>query len=436
MNNLEKAKEILTKLNQNNFKAYLVGGSVRDILLNKEPKDYDICTCATPQEIKRVFPDHYEVGEKFGTVGIRFEGSTFEITTFRSETDYDGRRPEKVVFERDPVKDVMRRDFTINGLLMDKYGMILDFVEGQKDLKSGLIRCIGQPKERFEEDYLRILRGVRFACQLLFDFDEHTYSQMQVHIAGLEKISKERITEELKKVLEGQAPHTGVSLLTHLSAWEYILPEINDLIGCEQPAKYHKYDVYNHTWHMLETAIKPLKFEFAMAILLHDIGKPLTKGFHNGRITFYGHENVGADMSKNICSRLRLSNAQEHQVTWLVKNHMKPHQSPKMNKSTLAKLCRSAQIEELIELNRLDCLNSSGDMTNYECISKFYKEEAKLIGQKPILRGDHLEALGIFHNQEEGINFKKILEDSFTLQLEGKINTIGQAIDWIIGEKK
>lgn len=273
---------------------------------------------------------------------------------------------------------------------------------------------------------------MRFVCQLDFDIEKQTHSQMEVHAAGLERISRERIKEELEKILTSNNPALGTHNLSIINAWEYIIPEVNLMKDCEQPKQYHKYNVYDHTMKMLETANSPLTFEFAMAILLHDIGKPRTKGFHNGRITFYGHENVGAEMSKDICNRLKMSNAEEHRITWLVKNHMKPHQSTKMNKSTLAKLCRSEQIKELIELNRLDCLHSNGDMTNWECISSFYKNEAKLIGQKPFLKGDHLTALGF----KPGPDYKKMLEDSFTLQLEGKINSIGQAIDWAIGEKK
>src|SRR5258706_5297234 len=309
---LEKAKRLLQQLHNNHFEtSYLVGGSVRDILLGKVPKDFDICTSATTDEIKRVFPNHYKIGEKFGTIGVKFEDSLFEITTFRSESNYDGRRPESVLFERDPEKDVLRRDFTINGLLMDKCGIILDFVKGQQDLKDGIIRCIGQPKKRFEEDYLRIMRAIRFSCQLNFDIDRQTHSQMAIHISGLEKISKERIMEELKKILTLNNPELGMHELNLINAWNYIIPEVNDMKECEQPKQYHKYDVYCHTLMMITTSIKPLTFEFAMAILLHDIGKPRTKGFHNGRITFYGHENVGAEMSKDICVRLKLSNAEE-----------------------------------------------------------------------------------------------------------------------------
>lgn len=429
---IEKAKKALKQLNGNGFKAFLVGGCVRDILINRTPKDWDITTDASTESIKAVFPNNYPVGEKFGTVGVHWENSKFEITTFRSESNYDGRRPGRIQFEKDPKKDVCRRDFTINGLLMDKDEQIIDFVGGRSDLTNRIIRCIGHPQERFEEDYLRILRCIRFSCQLpQFTIHPHTYSQMQVNVGGLEKISKERITEELKKILQSSFPHTGMSLLTDISAWKYIIPEIDALKDCEQPKQYHKYDVYNHTWNMVLSAKKPLTFEMSMAILLHDIGKPRTKGFHNGRITFYGHENVGAEMSKDICNRLKLSNAEEHQITWLVKNHMKPHQATKMNKSTLAKLCRSQQIEDLIELNRLDCLNSNGDMTNYECLVDFYKNESKLIGQKPLLNGNHLLALGLKPSPE----IKRILDEAFTIQLEGKISTTGQAIDWVLRRK-
>jgi poly(A) polymerase len=423
-----KAKTILKTLNDFGHEAFLVGGCVRDLILNREPKDYDIVTNAIPDEIKAIFPNHYLIGESFGIVKVLIDNDIFDVATYRSEKDYsDGRRPDEVKFVKIAKEDVIRRDFTMNGLLMSANGDIIDYVNGQQDIKDRLINCIGNPQERFMEDYLRILRTIRFSCQLDFGIDQDTFFAAKLHVGGLEKISQERITEEFKKILESNYPAAGLSNLKYINALQFIIPELLDLINCDQPPKHHKWDVYTHTLKMLESGQKPFSFTLAMAILLHDIAKPRCKGITYGEITFHNHENVGAEMADEICRGMKLSNDEREIIVSHVKNHMTLFQAHKMNKSTLKRLCRLSDFEDLLELHRLDCLCARDNMETYDFISKFYAENKEVIRLPRLITGDDLIALGF----TPGPNFKILLTEVENLQLGGEILTKEQALEFV-----
>lgn len=430
---LQKAKQILNTLISNGHTAYLVGGCVRDLLLKRTPKDYDIVTSANSEEIKQLFPINYPVGEQFGIIKVKIEDDIFDVATYRSEADYDdGRRPSTVKFEKTPDKDVSRRDFTVNGLLMDRDEQIIDFVSGQDDLNNGIIRCIGNPEDRFSDDYLRVLRAVRFSCQLNFTIEHNTRIAIEKCVSGLTKISQERITEEFKKILISENSNVGLRQLIGLRILDLIIPEFSVLYGVEQPPQFHKYDVGRHTCEMFFNTTKPSSFELAMAILLHDIAKPKCKGFNKGRITFYGHEGVGTGMTKDICKRLKLDNKETDLIVSHVGNHMKMHQSRKMNPSSLRKLCLLPNFEELLELHRMDCYCSMGNMESYEFILNFYNENKTNLYNKPLLTGFHLQALGY----EKGPVYKEILDEVKSAQLQGTIKTTGQAIDFVLEKFK
>jgi len=319
---------VAKKLRDAGFTVYFAGGCVRDALLERDASDYDVVTDATPNQVQKIFPKADAVGAHFGVILVKEEGIHFEVATFRTDGSYhDGRRPENVEYSS-PEEDSQRRDFTVNGLFQDpQTGEVIDFVNGKADLEAGLIRAIGNPEERFQEDALRLMRAVRFAAVLDFELDPVTWKAVCDNSHLLEKIAIERVQIEFNKILISPNRRRGLELLVESGLINYFLPEVLDLIGCEQPPQFHpEGDVYVHTCMMLEMiGNKEVDLSLALSVLLHDIGKPATYSYDEEaeRIRFNGHESVGAEMSEKILRRMKYSNEMIDDVRVMVANHMK-----------------------------------------------------------------------------------------------------------------
>src|ERR1051325_5479675 len=352
------ARQVIAKLRGAGHQAYLVGGCVRDWLLGVKPKDWDVPTDARPDRIMDLFPNSGRVGAHFGVVLVRDAFSQVEVATFRSDHDYeDGRRPASVHFERDPREDLLRRNFTINGLMMDPdTGTVLDYVGGRDDLDRRLIRAIGNPDARFQEDHLRMLRAIRFAARLAFEIDHATFEAIGRHHASIAKISAERIRDELVRILTEGGARRGFELLDASGLLTDILPEIAAMKGVEQPPEYHpEGDVWTHTLLLLEQLDHPTP-ALALGALLHDVGKPPTFRVAE-RIRFGGHVEEGVRIAHDILTRLRFSRDEMEQVEALVANHMKFKDVHQMRDSTLKRFLRLPCFTEHLELHRLDCLS-------------------------------------------------------------------------------
>jgi poly(A) polymerase len=326
------AARIIADLSAQGFKAYLVGGCVRDLLLGVPAKDFDVATDARPEQVLALYPDAQRVGAHFGVVLVCRSGAAVEVATFRSDDEYtDGRRPSSVKFETDPKQDALRRDFTINALFLDpSSGEVLDFVGGRADLAARLIRAIGDPETRFREDRLRMLRAVRFAARLQFDIEPATEDAIRRMAAQIHDVSAERIREELVRILTEGNARRGFELLDRTGLLQEILPEVSAMKGVEQPPEFHpEGDVWTHTLIMLEGLPKDASPTLAMGVLLHDVGKPPTFRVAD-RIRFDGHVEAGEELTRAIMGRLRFSNDDTCQVEALVGNHMKFKDAPRM----------------------------------------------------------------------------------------------------------
>ncbi len=321
----ELAEQICATLRDHRHQAYLVGGCVRDLELGREPADYDVCTEARPDRVQELFPRSLAVGAKFGVIlvveeGAQQDGAQVEVATFRSDIGYsDGRHPDHVVYSDSPQEDVRRRDFTINGLLMDPAtGEVLDFVGGRSDLRAGIVRAIGDPRLRFAEDKLRMMRAVRFAARFGFRIEPETMAAAQSLAAQITQVSSERIRDELTKLLTEGAARRGFELLEETGLLAVVLPDIARMKGVEQPPQFHpEGDVWIHTRMMLEKLQPHCSPTLAWGVLLHDVGKPPTFAPATGpgtRIRFDGHVEVGARMAEHICRALRFSNEDTEQI--------------------------------------------------------------------------------------------------------------------------
>ena len=384
------AERICRILKVAGHQAYFVGGCVRDILLGREPADYDVATDATPDRIRELFSETFvvlEVGAKFGVmlVGEPADSeddpiTTVEVATFRSDVGYsDGRHPDNVVFSKTAQEDVKRRDFTINALLMDpETNEVLDFVGGREDLSAGIIRAIGNPKERFTEDKLRLVRAVRFAARLDYAIEAKTFQAIQKLAPEIKQVSPERLRDELTKLLTEGAARRGFELLDEAKLLPEILPEIARMKGVEQPPQYHpEGDVWIHTLLMLQQLPAGSPSTLAWGVLLHDVGKPATfkpVSQTGDRIRFDGHVEVGVRMAEEICRRLRFSNEDTAQIAALVANHMKFKDVLQMKPSTLKRFARLNRFNEHLELHRLDCLSSHRMLDNYNFVQKYVRD--------------------------------------------------------------
>jgi poly(A) polymerase len=449
------AVSVIRTLRERGHQAYLCGGCVRDVLLGREPADYDVTTDATPDEVMRIFPETYAVGAQFGVVLVPIPGGSapsmqgshgplesihsgksgvIEVATFRADVSYsDGRHPDAVRFSKDPREDVQRRDFTINGLLMDPLsGEVLDFVGGRKDLEAHVIRTIGAPEQRFGEDKLRMLRAVRFAARFGYALDPGALRAIRDMAGLIHQVSHERVRDELTKMLTEGHAREAFLLLDESGLLKQVLPEISAMKGVEQPPEYHpEGDVFVHTLLLLEKLPHPCPATLAWGALLHDVGKPPTFRVAPDRIRFDGHVEVGVKMAEAIGRRLRFSNEETEQITELVRHHMRFGQIMQMNESTLKKFLRLPRFEEHLDLHRMDCQASHGMLSAYQ----FAKEKLASIPPEkmrpaPLVNGNDLIAAGYI----PGPRFKEILAAVEDGQLEGRLQSKEDALELVARE--
>jgi poly(A) polymerase len=431
----ELANSICDTLRRSGYQALLVGGCVRDLLLVREPADYDVTTDATPEQVVSLFPESVAVGAQFGVILIPRDGLKVEVATFRSDVGYsDGRHPDRVVYSKTPQEDVQRRDFTINGLLMrHDTGEVLDFVGGQTDLEAKVIRAIGEPVRRFAEDKLRMMRAVRFAARFGFEIEAATFRAIRQHVAEIHQVSSERLREELTKLLTEGAARRAFELLDETWLLQQVLPEIGAMKGVEQPPQYHpEGDVWIHTLLMLEGLPKDVSPTLAWGVLLHDVGKPPTfqSAAETGdRIRFNNHVEVGVRMAEGICRQLRFSNEDTEQILALVDNHMKFAAVEEMRTSTLKKFVRLPHFDEHLALHRLDCLSSHRHLESYEFVTRFLAvTPPEQVRPERLLTGDDLRAMGF----RPGPLFSQILQALEDGQLEGQIRTREEAEEYVL----
>ena len=426
MNGRSLALSIVEKLSAAGHAAYFAGGCVRDMLLGREPQDYDVVTDARPSWVQELFPDAIAVGAQFGVMLVRRDGAQVEIATFRSDHAYlDGRRPSGVTFTASAEQDVQRRDFTINGLLLNPATEeVLDYVGGRRDLDAGVIRAIGDPAERFAEDHLRLLRAVRFAARLGFQIEPATLAAITAQSAAISGVAVERVRDEIVRILTEGGARRGFELLDSTGLLLPILPEIAAMKGVAQPPQYHpEGDVWIHTLLMLEMLRQP-STTLAMGVLLHDVGKPPTFRIAE-RIRFDGHVEVGARMAEEICGRLRFSRRETDRIVALVENHLRFKDAPRMKESTLKRFLRLDGFEEHLELHRLDCLSSHRNLENYELVHRAWSTlPTEAIQPAPLLTGHDLLAAGY----TPGPLFRQILQAVEEAQLENRIKTQTEAL--------
>jgi poly(A) polymerase len=426
-----KARDITARLQEAGYEAFWVGGCVRDLLLNREPCDYDIGTSARPEHIESLFKHTIPVGRKFGVVIVLEHGHQFQVATFRAEGEYrDGRRPEKVNFS-DAQADASRRDFTINGMFFDPiHGQLHDWVGGKADLSAKLLRCIGNAEERFAEDHLRLLRAVRFAAQLGFQLEPQTQAALRKLASRIRVISPERIRDELIKLFSPPHAARGLELLCQNGLLDHVLPELASAPSCEQSPDFHpEGSLFAHLVLMLEKMPPDSDPLLPWAVLLHDVAKPATtsRDPNTGSIHFYGHERVGAEMAETILERLRFPRKQIDAVVKAVRCHMQFKDVPNMRTSTLRRLLMRPTFPLELELHRLDCLGSHARLDVYN----FLVGEAQKLSEQPqlrppLLRGTDLMRLGM----KPGPAMGALLAEAREKQLQGDLETAEQALEW------
>ena len=433
------ADQICRTLRGAGHQAYLVGGCVRDILLGRAAADYDVATDATPDRVQQLFPHSLAVGAQFGVIIVTEDSRTgepaeVEVATFRSDIGYsDGRHPDRVVYASSPEEDVKRRDFTINALLLDpENGQVLDFVGGRDDLRAGIIRAIGRPLDRFREDKLRMVRAVRFAARFRYAIEARTFLAIPTLAPEIHQVSAERLRDELSKILTDGAARRGFELLDETRLLPELLPEIVQMKGVKQPPEFHpEGDVWTHTLIMLEQLPHPCSVTLAWGVLLHDVGKPPTfrpSSGPNGRIRFDEHAEVGTRMAEQICRRFRFSNHDTAQIAALVANHMRFKDVSGMKPSTLKRFVRLDRFDEHLELHRLDCSSSHGNLDNYQLVERFLTETSPLEVRPPrLVNGEDLIELGL----APGPAFRRILEAVEEAQLNGTLATRESAIHFV-----
>jgi len=422
------ADEIVRVLREHGHEAYFAGGCVRDMVMGVEPQDYDISTSARPETVMELFPKTNAVGAQFGVVLVHMGGADYEVATFRADAEYaDGRHPTAVEF-CSAREDVERRDFTINGMLFDPIeGKVLDWVGGREDIRRKVVRTIGEPESRFEEDKLRMLRGVRFACRLGFAIEQATYDAMRRKADELGVVSAERIRDELLRILTQPHAGRGLRLMHDVGFLRVILPEVEAMCGVEQPPEFHpEGDVFEHTCMMFDIVDGPSP-ELAMGILLHDVGKPGTQTFTD-RIRFNEHDREGGVTARAVCRRLRFSNDQVEHISELVAQHMRFAAAKRMRLATLKRLLALPRFEEHLELHRLDCLASHRKLDIYDFLRRkleeFSEEELR---PEPLINGRDLLAMGY----PQGPVFGRILSEVREQQLEGNLDTREAALEYV-----
>ena len=458
----DAALRIVGELRAAGYEAFLAGGCVRDLLLGREPKDFDVATSATPEVVLGLFKRTFAVGAHFGVVLVADsddEGyGTTEVATFRSDGTYsDGRHPNVVRYTTSAEEDVKRRDFTINGLLLDPEKMlaqglenkshpshkdkdvarvghpieglgsaVIDFVGGVPDLEIGIVRAIGRAELRFEEDHLRMLRGVRFAARFGFEIEGETKRAIRSLAAKTAAVSRERVRDELTKMLTEGRARRAFELLDEVGLLKEILPEVARMKGVEQPAQFHpEGDVWVHTLGLLDQLSAGCSATLAWGALLHDVGKPPTFRHAPDRIRFDGHVDVGVAIGAEICRRFRFSNEDTRQILALIENHMRFSDSGRMKTSTLKRFFRLEGFEEHLALHRMDCLAGSGNLEHWEFVRKRYDSmPEETVRPRPLITGRELIAAGY----APGAGFKEMLRAAEDAQLEGTIGTADEAL--------
>jgi poly(A) polymerase len=457
----DAALDIIAALRAAGYEAYLAGGCVRDLLLGREPKDYDVATSATPDVVLEMFPRTFAVGAHFGVVLVATAAKSSgesrgaeritEVATFRSDGAYsDGRHPDAVRYTTSAEEDVRRRDFTINGLLLDParlfpqglkpgsfdefdvraeartlHEAVIDHVGGLADLEAGIVRAIGQPELRFEEDHLRMLRAVRFAARFGFELDAATAAAMRRLAPKINLVSRERVRDELTKMLTEGCARRAFELLDETGLLAEVLPEVARMKGIEQPPQFHpEGDVWTHTLQLLGQLEVDCPFTLAWGGLLHDVGKPPTF-LRADRIRFNGHVDVGVAISAEICRRFRFSNDETRQILSLVENHMRFADAPRMKASTLKRFFRLENFPEHLMLHRMDCMAGSGNLDHWSFVRERYEsmpEEA--VRPQPLITGRELIAAGY----RPGAGFREMLHAVEDAQLDGAISTSAEAL--------
>ena len=427
------AAEIVRRLQSAGFAAFWVGGCVRDFLLGREPQDFDIVTDAKPEQVEKLFKRTIAVGRKFGVMVVVEGGHQFQVATFRAEADYqDGRRPEKIIFATAEA-DALRRDFTVNGLFYDPISQQThDWVGGEKDLRAKIIRTIGKPEERFGEDHLRLLRAVRFAAQLNFEIEPKTFAAVKSLAPKIKLISAERIRDELLKLFRPPHAARGLVLLRNSGLLPFVLPELAATISCEQSPDYHpEGSVFNHICLMLEKLPADAHESLSWTVLMHDIAKPVTaeRDAKTGAIHFYGHEKVGAEIAEKILQRLRFPKKQIDEIVTCVLHHMQFKDVKQMRKATLRRLLLRETFLLELELHKLDCLGSHGDLELYDFLVKQAEElKMKPAIRPPLLTGKDLIELGMKPGKELGAMLHEVREK----QLQDELKTPRQAKAWVM----
>jgi poly(A) polymerase len=440
-----EAFHIARRLRQRDFVAYFAGGCVRDLLLGIEPKDFDVATSAPPDEVQKTFARTESVGAHFGVILVladtEGERIATEVATFRHDGAYsDGRRPDAVRFSTDPREDALRRDFTINGLLLDVLAFdqgdklescIHDFVGGQADLHARLVRAIGDPALRFAEDKLRMLRAVRFAARLNFAIDPRTFTAIRAQAHTIDQVSAERVREELTRILTEGSARRGFELLDSSGLLAQVLPEVTRLKGVEQPPQYHpEGDVWIHTLMLLDHLPAGASPTLAWGMLLHDIGKPATftppdPAKSGDRIRFNGHVEVGITIARAILNRLRFSNEDCTQILSLVEHHMRFGDILHMRQSTLKRFLRLPKFDEHLALHYADVMSSNRHTELYDFAKQHYEDSpAEVIRPTLLVTGTDLIAAGY----RPGPAFKAMLTAAEDAQLEGEVTTPDQAL--------
>jgi putative nucleotidyltransferase with HDIG domain len=424
----DAATAIVARLRAAGHQAYFVGGCVRDLVLGRAPKDFDVATSATPDQVLTLFEKTLAVGAHFGVVLVCTGEITTEVATFRSDGTYsDGRHPDAVRFSATPEEDVKRRDFTINGMMMDPVNdRVLDMVGGMQDLDARLIRAIGNPTERFTEDKLRMLRAVRFAARFTFDLEPATAMAIERLAPAVNQVSNERVRDELTRMLTEGHARRAFEMLDATGLLAQVLPEVVKLKGVEQPPQYHpEGDVWVHTLMLLNGLPAGTPMALAWGALLHDIGKPVTFRVAPDRIRFDGHVEAGVRIAEEICKRLRFPNHETEQILLLIDNHMRFADVRKMKESTLKRFFRLQNFDQHLSLHRLDCLASHGSLELYD----FARQNFETMPQEEVrpqllLTGKDLIEAGY----RPGPQFSQMLAAAEDAQLEGNIHTREQAL--------
>jgi tRNA nucleotidyltransferase/poly(A) polymerase len=430
----ELALHICEVLSGNGHQAYLVGGCVRDLELGRAPADFDVATDAVPERLVQLFPGSLTIGAKFGVILVHDGDAQVEVATFRSDVGYsDGRHPDRVIFSRSAEEDVRRRDFTINGLLLDpRTADVLDFVGGRDDLRAALVRAIGDPDRRFGEDKLRMLRAVRFAARFGYRIEPATFDAIRPRAGEITEVSAERLRDELTRLLTEGAARRAFELLDATGLLAPLLPGIARMKGVAQPPQFHpEGDVWVHTLMMLEGLPASVSPTLAWGVLLHDVGKPPTFTPATGpgdRIRFDRHVEVGTAMALEICRAMRFSNDDTEQIEALVANHLRFKDVFQMRPATLKRFVRLPRFDEHLELHRLDCLSSHRKLDAYEFVRRFLADTPPdQVRPERLVTGEDLKKMGY----RPGPLYKEILRAVEDAQLDGALGNREQALAYV-----